>query len=274
LFQTLYQPPASLFSYLPFTLEWNVVGVVFLALVLLSGHHPLLGLIPFLISWGMSISGALKAPIDQRFQSGKARMLVAVLIYLGPLVRAWERYLWRVRGLTTFEPVESQECGQQAQIGWSQRSLYLSFWSPAGLEKENIIQSTMDFLISRKYFMTIDQGWSDWDIKISQGLWSRAWMKVCTENHGGDNKLFRVQCALKTSKSAKLLLLSCGAIALLLILLQVPVGAIATAIAGVGATAVILFQNWRLGQTMSHVLEIQAKKLQLIPAATINTMSD
>ena len=48
---------------------------------------------------------ALKAPIDPRFDKVKARLLVALLIYLGPLVRGRERYRWRIKRLTEVEPI-------------------------------------------------------------------------------------------------------------------------------------------------------------------------
>ena len=106
LFQTLYEPPASLISYLPLTLEWNVVAAVLFVSTLLSGRYPWVAVAMFLASCGWCVAGALRARIDPRFQGVGARLLVALLIYLGPLVRGIERYRWRTRVLSKVEPIK------------------------------------------------------------------------------------------------------------------------------------------------------------------------
>ena len=67
--------------------------------------------VPLLATWGLCVNGALQAPIDKRFTGFnitgvRARVLAALLIYLGPLFRGWERIKWRVK-----------EMRAQAQIG-------------------------------------------------------------------------------------------------------------------------------------------------------------
>lgn len=106
LFQTLYEPPSSLISYLPLTLEWNVVAGILFVSALLSGRYPWVSGAMFLASCGWCVAGALQARIDARFRGLSARLLVALLIYLGPLVRSLERYRWRIRGLTQVEPIK------------------------------------------------------------------------------------------------------------------------------------------------------------------------
>ena len=68
---------------------------------------------------------------------------------------------------------------------WQERAFYLSYWSEKGDEKEVLLGGLMRFLAPQKYFVIPDQGWDDWDLKIARGLWSRALVLVCTENHGG-----------------------------------------------------------------------------------------
>jgi GT2 family glycosyltransferase len=106
LFQTLYEPSSSLISYLPLTLEWNVVALIVFASALLSLDRPWVGAAMFLISCVWCIAGALQARIDSRFHGVRARLLVALLIYLGPLVRSVERYRWRIKQLTKVEPIK------------------------------------------------------------------------------------------------------------------------------------------------------------------------
>lgn len=109
LFQTLYEPSSSLISYLPLTLEWNVAAFILLVSALLSGDRPWLGAAMFLISFSWCVAGAIQARIDSRFLKRRARLLVALLIYLGPLVRSIERYKWRIEELKKAEPIKFDE---------------------------------------------------------------------------------------------------------------------------------------------------------------------
>ncbi|WP_414583093.1 glycosyltransferase [Scytonema sp. PCC 10023] len=106
LFQTLYEPSGSLISYLPLTLEWNVAAGVLFVSALVSGDYPWVGAVMFLTSFVWCIAGALQAGIEERFQGARARLLVALLIYLGPIVRSVERYRWRIKQLTKVEPIK------------------------------------------------------------------------------------------------------------------------------------------------------------------------
>ena len=57
LFQTLYQPPSTVLSYLPFTLEWNLVGALLLAYGAMKGGWYWLGAAPVALSWACCVLG-------------------------------------------------------------------------------------------------------------------------------------------------------------------------------------------------------------------------
>ncbi len=61
----------------------------------------------------------------------------------------------------------------------------------------------MGVLAARKYFVLVDQGWSEWDLEAHGGIWARGRIKVCTENHGGERRVLRVKCALRISRLAR-----------------------------------------------------------------------
>lgn len=273
LFQTLYESPSSLLSYLPLTLEWNLGAALFLMYVLLSGGNLWIGVAPFFLSWCWCLAGALRAHLDPHFQGIQARLLVALLIYLGPLGRGLERYLWRIRGLAKAEAIAFEKPVQKPNISWHKQALLLSYWTEAALEKESLLQEVMDFLIPRKYFIAVDQGWSNWDLKIYRGFWSRALIKVCTENHGGNKRLLRVGCALRMSRLAAIALGVCSLIGIASIILGIPEVAVAMGVGGVLTAAAILYQNYCLGRTLYYSLEIVAKRLHLLPISAIGAKS-
>jgi hypothetical protein len=189
---------------------------------------------------------------------------VASLIYIGPLVRTFERYRWRVRRLREVKPVDLNGPTQQPKISWRERAFYLAYWNERGQEKETLLHSVMEFLLPRKYLIAMDQGWSDWDLEICQGPWAKAQLKTATENHTGQKRLLRVRCALRMSRISVAFLCSYLLVAALATFLAVPeVAAAAIFIAWAHGVA-ILYQKARLGHLLYHVVESLAHKLDFV----------
>jgi O-antigen biosynthesis protein len=269
LFQTLYEPPSSLTAFLPLSFEWSAIALPLGLAGVIGGGWLLLLTVPLVVTWVMCINGARKAPIDQRFRGVKARALVALLIYLGPLLRGWERLKWRVKEMRTQEHIGLVETEQRARIDWRARALHLAYWSDAGVEKEALIGGLMNFLVPQKYFVVPDTGWSNWDLKIARGLCSRALVVVCTENHGGSKRLLRVRCAMRFSRFALFLLRSCAALTAVALILGWPLTAAVIGAAGVLNLGVTGCQLVSFGKLMHRIVEAVAKQGRLIPAEPV-----
>src|SRR5215472_11947961 len=147
LFQTLYEPPSSLTAFLPLSFEWSAASLPLALAGIVGGGWLWLLTVPLLVTWLMCLNGARKAPMDKRFNGLNARALVALLIYLGPLLRGWERIRWRLKELRTQEHIGPVATEQSARINWRARAFHLSYWSEDGIEKEALIGELMDFLI-------------------------------------------------------------------------------------------------------------------------------
>ena len=269
LFQTMYEPPSSLAAFLPLSFEWNVIALLLALAGIIAGGWAWLLTVPLLTTWVMCINGALKAPIDKRFTGLKARALVALLIYLGPILRGWERLKWRVREMRTHEhvPVPIPAARQKARLDWRERAFYLSYWSERGDEKELLLGGLLRFLTPQKYFIVTDQGWNDWDLKIARGLWSRAFVLVCTENHGGMKRLLRVRCAMRLSRLSAFVLRGYAVATAAALILDAP--AAAAAIGGIGLlqSALIAYRTVEFGRLMHGILETVAKSQGVSPVA-------
>ncbi|HEV8679769.1 MAG TPA: glycosyltransferase, partial [Stellaceae bacterium] len=269
LFQTMYEPPSSLTALLPLTFEWSVAAIV-LALIGIAGGGWLWLLAgPLLATWAMCVIGALKAPIDLRFTGIKARALVALLIYLGPLLRGWERLKWRFKTMQTNDHFRLPPVEQRARIAWPERAFVLSYWSEAAAEKEVLLQGLMDFLLPQKYFVVADTGWSKWDLKIARGLWSRALVTVCAENHGGPKRLLRVRCAMRSSSLARVLLRCYAALGAGSLILGAPLAAVVFFAAALVNIGVIGWQLAIFGRLMHRIIEPVARQAGLLPAEPI-----
>lgn len=175
--------------------------------------------------------------------------------------------------LTQADLIQFDSPAHKVNISWRDRAYELSYWTEAGTEKENLLQKVMDLLLPCKYFIAIDQGWSDWDLEIYRGIWSKVQVKACTENHGGNKRVLRVRCALRMSQLATMAMISYCLFTIVAIVLGMPEVATVTMIVGIINATVILYQNFQLGRILYQVLEIVAKKVYLLPLQTTSNKS-
>lgn len=263
LFQTLYERPASFFTYLPFTLEWNLVAAVLLLTAIISGEYLVVSSLPFAISVASAANTAARAKLDPRFRGMRARLLVMALLYLGPLLRSFERYLWRLRGTRDVERIETARV-KAREVSFLQRRFDLALWSEAGHDKAQLLHELMSFLAVRKYRISIDSGWNDWDIEVSRGFWTSARIEVAVENHTGMKRLFRIRTSLHTAKTGLWAFLGCVAVAVLGIAVDNPELTRMGAVLALLDVAVIAYQNFRLGRVLMRVFGAVASRLELV----------
>ena len=265
LFQTLYEPSSSLIAHLPFTLEWNLTGLVLLIGALVAGRQLFLAGLPLLIAVLWAGGRAWRAKVDPRYDGIGSRLLITILIYLGPLMRSLQRYLYRIQGMTNVARIHLGEPSQIPRIDWVHRQFFLSYWSEQSLEKENLLYAVIEFLVPRKHLIAIDQGWNDRDVTVYRGIWSQADLKLAVENHGGGKRLFRTRCRVRESLLSRISLLGFGVLAIVGWFVRLPEILEVAVLLGVLNLAVVAVDNYRLGRVMYHVLEIVAKQIQLAP---------
>ncbi len=264
LFQTLYEAPSSLLAYLPFTLEWNLLGVTLFSGALLAGRWRLLAALPLLVTTVLAVARAWKAEIDPRFDHWRGRLLVAALIYLGPLVRSLQRYFYRLQGQNGVVRIRFSGARQHLEIRWLRREFLLGFWSDHGIEKEHFLHTLIEFLGPRKYLVAVDQGWSDHDVTVHRGLWSQVELTVAAENHGGSRRLLRTRSRVRASWFAGLVATALLAVAILASLGglgEISEMALLLLAITLGTTAI---ESVLLGQTLWHAQEIVAEQLRLL----------
>jgi hypothetical protein len=189
--------------------------------------------------------------------------LVAVLIYLGPLLRGWERIKWRLREMRGQSQIGLPEGLQRARISWADRALHLAYWSEEGAEKELLLGGLIDFLLPHKYIVTTDSGWSGWDLNVARGLFSRALILVCAENHGGAKRLLRVRCRMRFSPFASLLLRGCATGTAAALILGWPAAAVAAATSGLAAFAAMSGRLLGFARLMHRIVEAVALQSRL-----------
>jgi glycosyltransferase involved in cell wall biosynthesis len=265
LFQTLYQPPAGLLHYLPLTFEWSVASIPLALIGIIAGHGWWLLTLPLLLTWAMCIKGGLSAPLDKRFDGPKARALVALLVYLGPLLRGWERIRWRMKAMPALLPLDRTLPDQRGQIDWRDRAFVLSYWSETGAEKEAVIGALMRGLAAAKLPLALDTGWSDWDIAVDGNLAATARVTAAAENHGAEKRLLRVRCALRPTMLTRWVLAGLAVLALACLLGHGRVGAVICSLAAIAVGGLFFWQAAVFGGRLHRLVEAAARAAGLTP---------
>ncbi|MBX3024459.1 glycosyltransferase [bacterium] len=267
LFQTLYESPASALSWLPFTLEWNLLAVVLLVTGVLSGDPLPLALLPLLVSLAAAGARGWRARLAPEHDRWSSRALVALLTYLGPLARSWQRYRTRLAAATPVDPVWSTRPLPPARVRWRRTAIEMAFWSEAGHDKEDFLHALAAFLRPRRVQVAVDQGWRACDLDVHAGLWAHVAVLTAVEYHGGDRRLLRVRCAPRLSLLGRI------ALALLLaaaLALGFGGPAASAAVAAGAAAAGVAFGGRAVlgaGRMMSQVTAIVAERLGLVPVS-------
>jgi hypothetical protein len=255
------------------TLEWNLLTFALILCAFVYGGYFWLGTIPLGLTFARCLVSALKARVDPRFRGPRATLLITLLIFVGPLMRAFDRYRLRMRRFSEVKAVVPNGAVQAPRVSWRERAFYLAYWNEKGQEKESLLYGVMDSLLPRKYLVAVDHGWSQWDLEICQGPWAKVQLRVATENHGGAKRLLRVRCALRLSRVSIVFFCAYVGAAALAGLLGLPIIAGAAALIGCVHGGGILYQKFHIGNALYHVLESVASKLRFVPADWLSNES-
>ncbi len=271
LFQTLYEPPASLLRYLPGTLEWNLValGLLLVGLGLSAMGRPhwlplaaALGL--FAVSLAQAAAAAARADVAG-LPPLRARLLLGALHYGGPLWRSVARNRGRIRALSPIERIPVPAPRQRPELDLRRRGFSLAYWNETGIAKEDCLAALIGFLRPRKYPTVVDDGWQPWDLAAHRGPWARAEVGVLVENHGARRRQVVVGVSLRQTALAKFVILA------YLVGAGFAAAAAAWPLLVLFAAALLLsegfylVQAFRLGRALYYAIDIAFQPLPLDP---------
>ncbi len=210
LFQCIYPSAQSeIASYLS-SIEWVVLT---LFIFLLSWPFPSLGIVSFLMLGGtllVSLSYMIHAKLEPRFDTIRARLLVAFLALSQPLVRGLARYFtWLKFKRTPESVISAKEKNFSPSNIWGYSRL--NFWNEEGLGREILLKEVIQALEDEGWSYSMDTGWKEWDIQIYGSFWWGIRLRSVTEYHGGPKCLTRIALSIRmvaTTILVNLLILS------------------------------------------------------------------
>ncbi|HEX4086288.1 MAG TPA: glycosyltransferase, partial [Chthoniobacteraceae bacterium] len=197
LFQSIYPTPQSDIAAYLSSIEWlALTAFVFL----ISVTAPALRIVPYLMFGGtflVALSYMMHARIEARFDTIRARLLVAFLALVQPWGRGWARYFtWLKYKHTPQSVISSREEGVSAVASRGGISR-LDFWNEKGQGREQLLTEVFALLETEGWRYSADTGWKDWDVQIYGNQFWSITVRSVTEYHGGPKCLTRVQLGAK-----------------------------------------------------------------------------
>ncbi len=192
LFQCIYPTPQSWLAAYLSTIEWVTLTWF---LFLLSIPFPALRIVAYLLFGGtflVALSYMIHAKLEPRFDTIRARLLVAFLALSQPLVRGWARYFTWLKFKRTPESViaaKEKDFTPSNVRGLSK----LVFWNEEGKGREVLLTSVIEVLEKEGWSYSTDTGWKEWDVQIYGSFWWGITIRSVTEYHGGPKSLTRVR---------------------------------------------------------------------------------
>ena len=260
LFQCIYPTPQSeLAAYLS-SIEWVTLTAF---LFLLAIPFPVLRIVAYLMFGGtflVALSYMIHAKLEPRFDTIRARLLVAFLALSQPLVRGWARYFTWLKFKRTPESVISAK--EKDFVPSKVRGLSkLVFWNEEGKGRELLITSVIEALETEGWSYSTDTGWKEWDIQIYGSFWWGVTMKSVTEYHGGPKCLTRVRLA--TRMVATTFLANFLMISLLIYLAATGHSMLLPVAIYAGAMLVIWTRGYRLKKRVAELVEAAGQRIGL-----------
>ncbi len=178
------------------TAKWRGRFALTIFLFGLGIFLPALRIVPYLMLGGslcVALSYMVRAPIEPKFDTVRARLLVMLLAFAQPLVRGFSRYFTWLRFKRTPANVirRHEHLLERAHSAGSLSRRV--FWSEQGRDRHYLLGAIFQLLEEEGWRYSTDSGWNDWDIQIYGNFWWSIALQTVTEYHGGGKCLTRVR---------------------------------------------------------------------------------
>lgn len=241
LFQSIYPTPQSDIAAYLSSIEW-VALTAFIFILAIPMEK--LRIVPYLMFGGtflVALSYMMHAKIESKFDTIRARLLVAFLALAQPLARGWARYFtWLKFKQTPRAVIAARETGVTAaqHRGGATK---LVFWNEDGIGREKLLEEIFALLENEDWRYSADTGWKSWDVQIYGNRWWSIKLQTVTEYHGGPKCLTRVLLGYKPVATTVL----ANMLALALLLYRIVFVTHKDHLLWCGYAAVVIFFYWR-----------------------------
>ena len=259
LFQCIYQAAPAHWAMLPGTLEWHgVAAVVALASILWSPAWMIaLGMLG--ASLGLAALQAAQSHVQPEHDCFRSRLVVAAMCYVQPLARSWKRHLTRLSSFSaTFDDLDLV-----SDVAWRfplSGERLTEYWSEEWKDRTEVLDVVAGYLRERQIAVTVDAGWTDWDMEVYCHPWTAVQIRTVQEDHGSGKRLIRIQYRLRWTKAARLV----GGLGILAFVVSVKLLPAVMVAGGVlGALGGVWWRSTALAYQVVKVVDALATHLKL-----------
>src|SRR5262249_1508492 len=192
-FQSIYPAPQSDVAAYLSSIEWFALTIFLFGLGIFL---PALRIVPYLMLGGtlcVALSYMVRAQIEPKFDTVRARLLVMLLAFVQPLVRGFSRYFTWLRFKRTPANVIRKHEHLPERDRFAGSLSRRVFWSEQGRDRHYLLGAVFQLLDEEGWRYSTDSGWNEWDIQIYGNFWWSTTLQTVTEYHGGGKCLTRVR---------------------------------------------------------------------------------
>lgn len=202
-FQALYASEPAVTLMLLTTLEYHVLVTLPLLVLSVTFHNLLpVAIASVLASTSVCIAAGVQASLPKNKRRWWSRPLVALLFFLQPIARGWQRYqgrlALRLAGDAAHESLDSISL-RDSPDGLSE----VRYWAERRVERLDFVKRIIAELDRRGWPNRSDIGWSEFDVEIYGNRWSNLQFITVTEDHPHGRQLIRCRLRARWSLQAK-----------------------------------------------------------------------
>lgn len=202
-FQTIYRQMSYSMWCWTTSLEWHFLACTLLLLGILQPGFLLVAALMELCTLG----NAIKYGIQAELPAGApywCRPLVMYLHVAQPIVRSWNRWLYRLRRKRL--PTSSQSIPFQTQkrISSSVRDLYWE--NGSGLGREQLLTELEVEAPIQGWSGDFNLNWAQWDVELMGNIWHSIRIRTVTEELGWPRRYTRARCSVLLTTTSRLML--------------------------------------------------------------------
>src|SRR5437588_1307260 len=192
-FQSIYPTPQSDVAAYLSSIEWFALTIFLFGLGIFL---PALRIVPYLMVGGtfcVALSYMVRAQIEPKFDTVRARLLVIILAFAQPLVRGFSRYFTWLRFKRTPANVIRRHEHLPERARFASNLSRRVFWSEQGRDRHYFLGEMFQLLEEEGWRYSADSGWNEGDIQIYGTFWRSIVLQTVTEYHGAGKCLTRVR---------------------------------------------------------------------------------
>ncbi len=208
LFQTLYASQPALTLMFCTTLEYHVLVTLPLWVLSVTFRYLLpVAVTSLLISLGVCGAAGTQASLPKGRRRWWSRPLVALLFFLQPIVRGWERYGGRLR-LRPLTTAERETLDSVSLRDSHERLEEVRYWAEHRVERVEFVNGILQQLDRLGWPNRSDIGWSEFDVEIHGNRWCNLQLATVAEDHPAGKQMIRCRLRARWSLQAQVALWS------------------------------------------------------------------